>query len=714
MKNSVVKVPVVMQMEALECGAAALSMILAHFGRWVPLEQLREDCAVSRDGSSAKNILKAARRYGLISKGYRKSVEYLKQVDFPCVIHWNFMHFVVLCGFKKDKAVINDPQRGNILVTMEQLRKSYTGVCLTFEKGEDFQPGGRQKSMWSFAAKRLKGTKSVFLFVFLTGILTTLLGISFSVFQKFFLDKLLTRENPEWIYPFLIAIGVVTFVYMLVLIIKGIYILKIDGKMAITSNMSFMWHVLRLPMRFFSQRSAGDLIQRQVSNEVISYTLIRELLPLVLNFLMLFFYFVLMLQYSVLLCSIGVISVLISISTVQFISKKRINLSRTLARDRGKLWGATVFGIQMVETIKAGGTEEQYFAQWAGFQAAVNTAKVKYSKVNQYFGAVPLLLQSLTSALVLILGCSLIMNGAFTIGGLLAFQGIMNAFLEPVQLILNAGQNVQDMGTLMERVDDVMSYPVDPGLEKEEPIPFIQKLTGELELKNVTFGYSQFSEPVIKDISLKIEKGKRVAFTGKSGCGKSTLAKLISGLYEPWSGEILFDGKPIRDINRKVLTASISVVDQEIVMFEETFKNNIRMWDESISDSDVVSAAKDAQIHEEILQRKEGYLAKVLEAGRNLSGGQRQRLELARALCKRPSVLILDEATSALDAKTEKEVIEAVKKRDMTNIIIAHRLSTIRGCDQIVVLDNGSMVNQGTHEELYQTESIYRELIANM
>lgn len=710
----VVKVPVVMQMENLECGAACLAMILAYHGKWLPLVKVRGDCGVSRDGSNAKNILRAARAYGMEAAGYRFEVSQIRNAEFPVIIHWNFNHFVVLNGFRGNRAVLNDPARGTVEVSMAEFDKSFTGITLAFSKTDRFVPGGKPRSVMAFAKTRLKGTLVPFLFVVLTGILTAAAGVIAPVFSRIFMDRILTHQNPGWLYPFMIAMAGLTLFQMAVSVIHTLYMLKIRGKLAIVANTSFFWHVIRLPMDFFSQRMAGDIAARQGYNEGIAETLITQLAPVLLNAAMLVFYLIVMVRYSLLLTVIGLAAALLNIWAARVISQKRINITRGQMRERGKLSAATMSGIQMIETIKASGAENGFFARWAGFAASVNNLTVKSAKLNQYLGAVPGALQQAANIAVQILGVLLIMNGRFTAGMLLSFQSFMSSFLQPVHSLIGVGQSVQEMRSSMERVEDVMNYKPDvdykPGAQDcgQE----YSKLTGAFTMKDVTFGYSRLSIPLIENFNLHVEPGQRIAFVGPSGCGKSTLSKLISGLYKPWSGEITFDGQEQSGICREVFTGSVAVVDQDIILFEDTIAGNIKMWDQSIEDFEMILAARDAGLHAEIMQREGGYQAMVLESGKNFSGGQRQRIEIARVLAQDPRIIILDEATSALDAKTEFEVISAICDRGITCIIIAHRLSTIRDCDQIIVLDKGKVVERGRHEELYHAGGLYARLVA--
>lgn len=714
------KVPQVMQMEALECGAASLTMILAYYNKWIPLEQVRADCGVSRDGSNARNVLKAARAYGLIAKGYRYEPEDLKKNGkFPCIIHWNFNHFLVLCGFKGNKAVLNDPAKGSYRVSMDAFDQAFTGICLMFEPDKGFMPEGKPKSVVKFAGNRLRGAKTAVVFAILTTIITSLLGIIQPAFSRIFLDRLLTGRNPEWTFPFLAGLTALTLVQLIVASVQAVYSLRINGKLAAVGNTSFLWKVLRMPMEFFSQRMAGDIQGRQGSNASIANNLVNTAAPLIIDAVMMVFYLVVMLRYSPMLSFVGIASIMVNLFFSRVISKKRVNITRVQMRDAGKLAGATVAGIEMIETIKASGAENGFFGKWAGYQASVNTQKVRFARLNQYLGIVPEFVSTLTNTAVLMLGVYLCIRGDFTVGMIMAFQGFLASFTAPAATLIGAGQTLQEMRTEMERVEDVMQYPEDVCFQGEDEngdeavTAEYDKLSGKILMKNVTFGYSKLAEPLIEDFNLDVAPGSRIAFAGSSGCGKSTISKLISGLYQPWSGEILFDEKPIRKIDRSVFTGSLAVVDQDIILFEDTIANNIKMWDTSIEDFEMIMAARDAQLHEDIMHRDGGYRYKITEGGKDFSGGQRQRMEIARVLAQDPTIIILDEATSALDAKTEYEVVKAIKDRGITCIVVAHRLSTIRDCDEIIVMEQGKVMERGTHEELYAKGGLYTKLVSN-
>ena len=713
--KGVAKVPVVMQLEALECGAAALAMVMAYYGKWVPLEQVRLDCGVSRDGSKAKNIFLAAQHYGFDVKAFRFSVESIREKgQFPCIIHWNMNHFVVLDGFKGKYAYLNDPARGTVKVTMEEFDASFTGVTIIPVPSADFEPGGKQKSTLSFARKRLIGAGAAVVFVMLTTAIGYLFGIINSVTLRIFMDRLLTGINREWLYPFISMLALLALIQIIVAWAQAIYSLKINGKMTIIGSTTYMWKVLRLPMEFFSQRLAGDIQSRAGMNASIAGTLVNTLAPLLLNTVMMVFYLILMIRQSLLLTLIGLAAMIMNIFMSRIISRKRINITRVQMRDAGKLEAATVTGVSMIETIKSSGAENGFFQKWAGYQASVNAQNVKAAKTNSILGMLPAFFSILANYAVLILGVWLIMQRQFTLGSVLMFQGFLGSFMAPAMTLVSAGQSIQEMRTQMERVEDVMEYPDDPGLKDESPEGTeYRKLRGNIELKDVSFGFSRLEPPLVRDFSLTLNPGDRVALVGASGSGKSTIAQLVSGLSQPWSGETLFDGKPRSAYPREIMVGSLAVVDQEIILFEDTVANNIKMWDESIEDFEMILAARDAQIHDDITALSGGYQHRLTSGGKNLSGGQRQRLEIARVLAQDPTIIILDEATSALDARTEYEVVNAIRARGITCIVIAHRLSTVRDCDEIIVMDHGLIAERGTHEELMKLGGLYADLVAN-
>jgi NHLM bacteriocin system ABC transporter peptidase/ATP-binding protein len=712
-----IKVPSILQMEAVECGAASLAMVLAYYRRWIPLEQMREDCGISRDGSNAGNILKAARNHGLEAKGFKLEAEELpKKATFPCILFWNFSHFVVLEGFKRNGAVacISDPAQGRYELDFERFKRSYSGICLTMRPGPDFKSEGKPRSVLGFVSGRLKGSWSALVLLALIGALIALAGIVQPSFTRIFTDRLLAQADHDLLMPFLAAFAIFIVFMAVVLTLNQFYLFKVMGRLAIASNTSFIWHVLRLPMRFFSQRLAGDIAYRQTSNDTIAETFVIRVAPVFIDAALLVIYLTVMMRYSVLLATLASAATIANVALAYFISKKRVDLTRVQVRNQSMLQGMMLTGISMMETIKSVGAESGFFSKWAGVYALYTESATKTATLNFSLGSLPGLVQNLLNTLILLLGVALIMTGQFSAGMLLAFQSFVQSFLMPVNNLIATGQSMQEMRVSMERIEDVMHYETDVDAENSDfdEDTRLEKLHGELCMEGVTFGYSPLAEPLIQDFSMRLAPGSKVAFVGASGCGKSTLAKLISGLYEPWGGTITYDGKARSEIPRVAFTSSIAVVDQDIIMFEDSVSDNIKMWDDSIEDFEVILAAHDAAIHDEIMRRPRGYNERVAEGGKNFSGGQRQRIELAGALARDPTILILDEATSALDAKTEYEVIRSIRDRGITCVIVAHRLSTIRDADEIIVLDRGRVLERGTHAELYAAGGLYTKLIS--
>jgi NHLM bacteriocin system ABC transporter peptidase/ATP-binding protein len=707
-RKRVEKVPFIMQMEALECGAASLCMILAYYGKWIPLEQVRSDCGVSRDGSNARNIYRAAVSYGLKPTAYRTEPSDLRTLKMPAIIHWRFNHFVVLTGFKKKCAVINDPGRGTTEVSLEEFDKSFTGIAITFEPTPEFIREGKPRSVINFALVRLKGTVAAFVFVFLMGAFASFTDILNPLFTRIFMDEILSGRNREWLIPFILAMLAVLFVRLILSIINAIYRLRMEGKFAISANAEFMWHILRLPMEFFSQRYTGDILMRLGSNEGIASMLISQLSPILINMGLMVFYFIMLLQYNPILTAIGIGSAVLNMIFSQYMARKSITFARQSQSSGGNLSSVTLSSIDMIETIKASGAEGGIFERYTGYLAKQHNATIAAERFQMKFGLIPSIFSLILNIAVMMIGVSFIMDGYMTIGMMMAFQGFLGSFLAPVSQLSGVMQSFTTMRTNMERIEDVMNYKTEPECVGE----LSGKLSGRLIISNLTFGYNKLSAPLIKNFSMELQPGKSVAIVGASGSGKSTLAKLITGLYEPWEGEILFDGKRRTEINEYSFRSSVSMVDQEIMLFEDTVSENIRMWDSSIEDFAVILAARDADIHETIITRPGGYDQIVAENGKNFSGGQRQRLEIARVLAQEPTIVVLDEATSALDAKTEEIVMNNIRNVGCSRVIIAHRLSTVRDCDEIIVLEKGDVVERGTHEELYAKGGKYTELIA--
>lgn len=699
-------------MEAVECGAACLGMILAYFGRWVPLEKLREECGVSRDGSKAGNIMKVARQYGLLATGYKAEPDDLHGYPFPMILFWNFQHFVVLEGITTSTYYLNDPASGPRKVNVQEFDTAFSGVILTFKQGPEFRKGGDKRRFLPAVKRRFQGAAGPMVYVVLAGLFLVLPGLVIPALTRIFVDDVLVARMADWQRPLLFGLVVTGGICGLLTWLQTHYLLRFETKLAVTASARFLRHLFRLPMSFFVQRYAGDLTRRVQLNDGVAQFLSRDAATSALGIVLIVFYASVMVHYDLLLTLLSVGVVLLNLGVLKLVMRKCDDLNQRMLLDLGKFYGATMSGIQMIETLKATGSESDFFAKWSGFQAKVVNGRQAMGIVALLLSVVPPFLMTLATISVLVVGGLRVMDGHMSIGLLVAFQALLFGLLAPVNQFVGLGQRLQTVRGDMARLDDVLFYPQSPMVE---PTPESEtkagSLSGRVEMKNVTFGYSRLEAPLIEDLSLHLEPGARVALVGGSGSGKSTIAKLIAGLYEPWSGEILFDNRPRQEIPRRIMTNSLALVDQDIFVFQGSIRDNLTLWDTTLEDERILRAAKDADIHEVVATRKDGYGGFIAEGGANFSGGQRQRLEIARALARNPTILVLDEATSALDSATEKWVDDHVRQRGCTCIIVAHRLSTIRDCDEIVVLDRGKVAERGTHEELMNKDAVYANLI---
>jgi NHLM bacteriocin system ABC transporter peptidase/ATP-binding protein len=723
-------------MEAVECGAASLAMILAYHGRLVPLEEVRVAAGVSRDGSKASKMLKAARSYGLDAKGFRREPQQLRTMATPAIIHWNFNHFLVLEGFRKDRVYLNDPAMGPMVVSWEEFDEAFTGVVLTFEPGPDFVPGGEKRSLIRTLAGRLQGSRIGLAYIVLAGLALMVPGILAPTFSRIFVDDILIRGLDSWVRPLLVVMGITALVQMILTWLRQHYLLRLETKLALHTSCKFLWHTIKLPYEFFTQRYAGEIGNRVGINDKVANLLSGELATAFLNFIVIAFYAVLMFQYDLFLTLVAVLIAGFNLAALKYVSRRRIDLHRRLLKDRGNMMGVAMGGLQTIETLKATGSESDFFSRWSGNQAKVASSTQQLTLTTQLLSTVPPTLLALNTALILGIGGLRVMDGYLSMGMLLAFQALTFAFIAPVNRLVTIGGTLQEVEGDMNRLDDVLRAKVDPMLAEDQPDSLgsgriasdsldpepaharadssgeIVKLAGYLELRDITFGYSRLEPPLISDFNLSLTPGSRVALVGGSGSGKSTVARLVAGLFEPWEGEILFDGKPRTAWPRSVLNSSLGMVDQDIFLFEDTVRENLTLWDSTIQDLDILQAARDAALHDEVTARSDGYTSLVEEGGRNFSGGQRQRMEIARALVSNPTILILDEATSALDPTTEKIIDDNLRRRGVTCLLVAHRLSTIRDCDEIIVMDAGKIVQRGGHDELISVPGRYSDLIA--
>ena len=724
-----VHVPTVLQMEAVECGAAALAMVLAWFGRYVPLEELRVACGVSRDGSKAANMLKGARRYGLVARGFRREPKALHRLPLPMIVHWNFNHFVVIEGFRRNRVFLNDPATGPRIVSAEAFDQAFTGVVLTFERGPDFKRGGSRRRLVTALRQRLAGSHAALGYVVGTGLLLVVPGLVVPTFSRLFVDDVLVGRAAELARPLFLAMGATLAATGVLTWLQQRYLLRLETKFAVTTSSGFLWHVMHLPMQFFSQRYAGDIGSRVAINDRIAYLLSGELAGAFISACMAIFYAALMWQYDRGLSLAALATAVLNVVALKYFSAKRVHLNQQLLHEQARMLGTAMGGLQSVETLKAMGAESDLFAKWSGYQAKAVGTEQRLKVQTELLSTVPRLLMPLSTACILGIGGLRVMDGGISMGMLIAFQALMTGFITPINRMVDLGSTLQEVKGDLARLDDVLSAttgvpPIenesaaapDAGAGAHRALPATSgrqiKLSGYLELRDVCFGYSPLEPPLIDGFNLILRPGQRVALVGGSGCGKTTIARLVCGLYEPWNGEILFDDQPRERIPRRVMAASFSVVDQDVFLFEGSIRDNLTLWDPTVAEADMVRAAADACMHEQISARPGHYHSAVEEGGRNFSGGQRQRLEIARALVMNPTVLVLDEATSALDPTTEARIDDNLRRRGCTCLIVAHRLSTIRDCDEIIVLDRGAISQRGTHDELMETDSFYSRLIA--
>ena len=706
--------PTILQMEATECGAACLSMILAHYGRWVPLEELRVRCGISRDGSKATNLLRAAREYGMLAQGYRREPGRVFDIPFPMIIFWNFNHFVVLEGLKGGRVYINDPAQGPRHLSYREFDEGFTGVCLGFEPGAGFTRGGERPSVFGSLLSRLGHARGALFFVVLATLLLVIPGLAIPTLSKVFVDDVLIPRNDTMLAPLLIGLGVAALLQGALTWLQQMCMARMETKLAIVATSQFFWHVVTLPMIFFGQRFAGDIANRVASNDQVARMISGDFATNAINMLTMMIYAPVMLSYDPLLTLVVFVAVVINGLALRLVSRSRENLYRRLLKEQGKLIGTSVNGIHMIETLKANGTESDFFSRWSGIHANTLLAQQKLGQLTYTLNVVPPLLVSLTTVAILGVGGLRILEGALTIGGLVAFQSLAQSFSRPVEGLVQFGANLQTIKGDIARLDDVKNYaPEERAVQgmNDDKVEAPPMARGYVSLENLSFGYSSKEPPLIENFNLSIRPGHRVALVGGSGSGKSTIGKLICGLLEPWSGTVTVDDRPIQEIPPSHLTDVIAYVDQDIMLFDGTVRENVALWNPTVADLDITQALRDAAIHDDIMFRPGKYDASVEEHGRNYSGGQRQRLEIARAFATNPAVLVLDEATAALDPLTELEIDDKLRRRGCTCIIIAHRLSVIRDADEIVVIDRGGIVQRGTHNELMEQEGLYRELI---
>ncbi|GHE64237.1 NHLP family bacteriocin export ABC transporter peptidase/permease/ATPase subunit [Streptomyces capitiformicae] len=709
-----VQTPSVLQMEVVECGAASLAMVLAYYRRFVPLEELRVACGVSRDGSKASNLIKAARSYGMVAKGMQLTPESLAGIKPPAIVFWEFNHFIVLEGigrrWGKPVVYVNDPAEGRRVLTAEEFDEGFTGVALLMEPGDDFKPGGRRPGILAGLPARLRGTGGMVLLGALASLLLMVLGVATPAFTRAYVDNVLLGGDTSILMPLALLMACTVAGTVALTALRQSFLVRAQITSATLSSARFLRHLFRLPLQFFAQRSAADLTSRMSSNENVAQMLSRDLSGVVVDALVVLLYAGLLWSYNPELTMLGVAMALLNVVALRTVARLRSTRVHKLAADESTMIGVSYNGLELIETLKATGGENEYFRKWAGAYAKVLTGEQRTATPTAVLSVVAPTLAALNSAMILLVGGLQAVEGHITIGVLVAFQALITSFTGPITQLTGTMGQIQDFGVDVARLRDVENFPpedIDEAVEPER----VRKLDGRVRFDDVTFGYSPLGVPQLADFTLEVGPGEQIALVGGSGSGKSTVSRLMAGHYQPWNGAVLVDGLPRTAIPRSVLAASVAFVDQEIFLFEGTVRDNVTLWDTTINDDEVVAALKDAEVYDVVSGRKGGIHSRVLEDGRNFSGGQRQRLEIARALVRAPSVLVLDEATSALDAETERRITANLRRRGCATVVIAHRLSTIRDSDEILVLNKGSVVERGKHDDLVLAGGPYAELI---
>jgi NHLM bacteriocin system ABC transporter peptidase/ATP-binding protein len=726
-----VHTPTVLQMDATEGGAAALTAVLNSFGRDVLLQDVREACSVTRDGVNTRNMVVAADNYGFECVEAHPTDAELSGLPIPYIVLSGQNRFLVAEGFRRRKVYVNDPAAGHRTLSLDDFTERYGGTVLTVAPKPGFEPDPRrQRRRPTIELLRLlTGSRKAVTYATVAGVALVVPATAAAGLTAIFVDQVLRAGNENWAATVVALAALVGLLQFGLSLFQQRVLLRLRMKLSIQMSATFLWHMLRLPIRFFDSRSPGGLVTRAQFNNYVAFLLSKQLATAAIGLITMTLFAVIMVVLSPVLGTVAIGVAVFNLLALLGVSRARTSTNQELQQTLVRLSGYTYVGINMIDDIKATGSEDEYFARWTGIQAQAVNAGQRLGTLTQGLLVVPGFLMMFNVVVILAVGGSLVISQDLSLSTLIAFQVLASSFFAPIAQIVVVASRFQDARAWMQQIGDVMDQPEDEAVAAatgplgsanghrraadRQLAPPRPRLDGHLELRNITFGYSPNEPPLLKDLSVVLEPGMRVAFVGPTGSGKSTVANIVAGLLQPWSGEVLFDGQPRNGIPRAVLSASLGKVDQSILLFSGTVIDNIRFWDEAVLTADAVRAAEDACIAADIQAKPDGFGYRLAEGGRNLSGGQRQRLEIARVLATNPSIVVLDEATSALDSITEEAVDTNLRRRGCTCVIIAHRLSTIRDCDQILVLDHGQVVERGTHEDLMALNGLYKELVSS-
>ncbi|MCB0086455.1 MAG: NHLP family bacteriocin export ABC transporter peptidase/permease/ATPase subunit [Caldilineaceae bacterium] len=722
-RPSRVKTPTVLQMEAVECGAAALAILLGYYKRFVPLEELRIACGVSRDGSKAINILRAARAYGLEGNWYRRSLEQVLTGPLPVIVFWNFNHFLVVEGSQGDTVYINDPAAGPRRITRAEFDRSYTGISLEVQPDAAFTPQGAQGNLWQGLRERMVGLSGAFALLVGISLLLVIPTLVTPTLLQIFIDRVLVRNLQRWPAQLMASLLLAIVLAAGLTWLQQTLLLRMELRMALGQSTKFVWHILRLPLSFFDQRYRGDISSRIDANDAIANLIGGGFGAVLLNCLTSLLLALVMLAYSPTLTAIAVTMPVAAIIMLRRLERRRTDLSTRFEIEQAKLMSTSIVGLQTIETLKALGGEGDFFAKWSGYHARTINTEQELARFDVFTSAFSPLWQGLVTAGILGLGSLFVIQGDLTIGRLVAFYTLSLTFQSQFRRLIDVVGQAQRSAGQLARLDDAWRYPLDwrhaADASATAPAPAdaderqpLARAAGRLTLRNLGFRFSPLDPEFIQDLNLDVAPGGWVALVGRSGSGKSTLGRLITGLYTPSSGDVLLDGQPLHRWQRDQLANSMATVDQEIAIFGGALSDNLTLWDATVPEAQIVDAVRDAALTDVVEALPDGYRSPLSENGDNLSGGQRQRVEIARALVRNPALIVLDEATSALDAVTELHIAQALRRRGCTCIMVAHRLSTIRDADEIIVLDQGKIVERGHHAELLAADGQYAQLIA--